>query len=229
MRLGGWQKISLIDYPGKISSVLFTTGCNFKCSYCHNPELVQAEQFPDSIAAEEIFTFLEKRRGQLDAVVITGGEPTLHQDLPQFIERIKLLGYLVKLDSNGTNPAMLDALIQNKSLDYIAMDIKAPLDKYESIVRMPVDIEAIKKSIALLKKSSVDYEFRTTVIKTQLTPEDFGDIAELIHGARLYAFQKFIPTKANDEKVLSEPTYSDREFKDLQKIMAPHVGKVIIR
>ena len=139
MRIGGLQKSSLIDYPGKICAIVFTIGCNFRCPYCHNPELV--DETAEELSQDEFFAFLEKRIGKLDAVTITGGEPTLHNDLVPFIIKIKELGFLVKLDSNGTHPDVLAQLISEKSVDYIAMDIKAPLQKYTQTVARPVDIE----------------------------------------------------------------------------------------
>ncbi|OQX50761.1 MAG: anaerobic ribonucleoside-triphosphate reductase activating protein [Candidatus Cloacimonas sp. 4484_209] len=133
MKIGGFQKVSLIDYPGKICAIVFTRGCNFRCPYCHNPELVLPENYSPLIPEEEIFSFLEKRRGKLDAVEITGGEPTLQEDLTEFIRKIKEMGFLVKLDTNGSFPSVLEKVIYSGLVDYIAMDVKAPLEKYRQV------------------------------------------------------------------------------------------------
>lgn len=227
MRIGGLTRSSLIDYPGKVCAIIFTIGCNFRCPYCHNPELVDetAEEIPES----DIFAFLESRVGLLDGVTITGGEPTLHDDLPSFIARIKKLGFLVKLDSNGTNPDMLRRLIDWKLVDYIAMDIKAPLRKYEYTVARPVDRECIKASVELLKEGRVAYEFRTTVIKVLNPKEDFYEIGELIEGADAYYLQKFVPTKILNPGFRKKVTYSDEEFEELRTLMSNYVRTCAIR
>jgi len=206
--IGGLQKSSLIDYPEKISAIIFTQGCNFKCPYCHNPELIKFST-DSSIDESVLFNFLKTRINKLDAVVITGGEPTLHKGLPEFIKQIKDLGFLVKLDTNGTNPEMLQELLDKKLIDYVAMDIKAPIERYPEIVCAKVDTEAVLKSIEILKSSGVDFEFRTTVVKSQLLHEDFEKIGELINGSEKYYLQKFVPTKVLNEEFLKETTYSD--------------------
>ena len=187
---GGLIKSSLIDYPGKISAIVFTQGCNFRCSFCHNPELLKFHS--TDFDAEEILKFLSTRKGKLDAVVITGGEPTLQKGLKEFIQEVKEMNFLVKLDTNGSHPVLLQNLIDENLLDYVAMDIKAPLDKYDFITCVNVDKEKIQKSIDILLKNDVDYEFRTTVVKELLTFEDFEKIADLINGAKKYYLQKFV-------------------------------------
>jgi len=229
MNIGGLQKFSMIDYPGKLTAIVFTLGCNFRCGYCHNPELVLPEKFNPSLDEEELLKFFKTRIGKLDAISITGGEPTLHQDLPQFIKKIKSLGFLVKLDTNGTNPPMLKKIIDDKLVDYLAMDIKAPLEKYEEVINQKVDLENIRKSIKLIMDSGLDYEFRTTIVKSQLSVADLLKIGELIKGADIYYLQKFIPSKANDEKFLKEKTYSDEEFEEIKKDMLKYVQKCEIR
>ncbi len=229
MRIGGLQKFSMIDYPGKVSAIVFTTGCNFRCGFCHNPELVQPDQFPEPIPVEEVLSFLESRKGKLDAVSITGGEPTIHADLPDFMATIKEMGYLVKLDSQGTNPAMLEQIIARKLVDYLAMDIKGPLDRYEEITNMPVNLDDIKRSIKLLMTSGIPYEFRTTIVKEQLSPEDITKLLETIKGAQQYYLQKFIPTKANNPDFLTKTTYSDEEFSDLLATAKKYVDAAAVR
>jgi pyruvate formate lyase activating enzyme len=227
MRLGGLQRFSLIDYPGKISAIVFTIGCNFRCPYCHNPELV--DETAEALSEETFFSFLQRRIGLLDAVTITGGEPTLHSDLVPFIEKIKAMGFLVKLDSNGTNPSTLKQLIDSKLIDYVAMDIKAPLHKYEATIARPVDLANIQESIALILKNQIPYEFRTTVVKSLLSPEDFTHIGRLIEGAELYYLQKFIPTKLLNPAFLKKAVYSDEEFESLRTPMEHYVTTCLIR
>ena len=210
--IGGIQKTTLVDFPQKIAAIVFTQGCNFRCGYCHNPELLSQNNQQSKYNTQEFLDFLKTRTGKLDGVVITGGEPTLQVNLYNFIREVKQLGFLVKLDTNGTNPEILQKLINDKLLDYIAMDIKAPLDKYSLITGVNTDCEKLKKSIVLVMKSGVDYEFRTTVIKSQLLPDDFNKIGQLICGAKRYYLQKFVPSKIFDEKLATETTYTNQEF-----------------
>ena len=226
MLIGGFQKCSLIDYHGKICAIVFTLGCNFRCSYCHNPELVYPELLNKPIPEEEIFSFLEKRRGKLDAVTITGGEPTLQTDLLDFILKIKKLEFLVKLDSNGSNPDILANVIDSKAIDYIAMDVKAPLEKYQEITNSSIDPERIKKSIELVMNSNTEYEFRTTVVKNELDETDILKIGELIESAKLCVLQKYV---APGKDIPELETYSDEEFVKLQSIMGGFAKKCIIR
>ncbi len=227
MRLGGLQKTTLIDYPGKVGAIIFTIGCNFRCPYCHNPELVDetATQIPE----EEIFAFLAKRKGLLDAVTITGGEPTLHDDLVPFIRKIKEMGFLVKLDTNGTNPHVVKQLIDENLVDYIAMDIKSPIEKYSGTVARPVDVERIRESIALLIQGKIGYEFRTTIVKSLLTFDDIRGIGEDIKGAKRYYLQKFVPTKTLNPAFIRKTTYSDAEFEEMRTIMSEYVEECAIR
>jgi pyruvate formate lyase activating enzyme len=166
MKLGGFVKTSFVDYPGKIAAVVFTKGCNLDCSYCHNPGLLNSNETNDAledIRGEDVLTWFSKRNGMIDAVVISGGEPTLQKDIGVFLKELKSRSLCVKLDTNGTNPDVLSALIKDKLVDFIAMDIKAPLNKYESVCGIKLDLPAIKKSVQLIKSSGLDYEFRTTL------------------------------------------------------------------
>lgn len=191
MIIGGVEKLTLIDFPGKLSAIIFTQGCNFRCQFCYNPLLVMPigdiklryQKDHSAIPESDLFAFLESRRGKLDAVVVSGGEPTLHHDLPEFLAKIKALGYAIKLDSNGTNPEMLEKVISAGLVDYLAMDIKAPLDKYEQVVACPVDTDNIVKSIDIIKKSNLPYEFRTTLVPGLHTLEDIDLMGHLIVGA----------------------------------------------
>lgn len=219
----------MIDYPDKISCIIFTQGCNFRCPYCHNPELVKPEMFGESLNEEEFFDFLKERTGKLDAVSITGGEPTLQYDLIEFIKKIRDLGFLIKLDTNGTNPEMLKEIIDQKLVNYLAMDIKAPFEKYEEITRMPVNIEKIKQSVEMIKNSGLEYEFRTTLVKKLLSPDDIEQIGRDIAGAKQYFLQKFVSTKTVDEKVLNEETYNEEELENLKERLKPFVAKCLSR
>lgn len=226
--IGGLQKSSLIDYPGKISAIIFTQGCNFRCPYCHNPELI-SNKCETVTTVSHLFDFLQSRVGKLDGIVITGGEPTLQKKLPGLIQKIKEMGFLVKLDTNGTNPKMLQELLDKKLIDYIAMDIKAPIEKYNAISRSKIATENILKSIKILKNSSIDFEFRTTVVKAQLLHEDFKKIGDMIQGAKKYYLQRFLPTKTLDETFLTQTTYSDEEFAPIIRMLKKYINKVELR
>lgn len=227
MRLGGLQECSLIDYPGHICAIVFTIGCNFRCPYCHNPELV--DETAEEISEEDFFKFLKKRKGRLDAVTITGGEPTMHDDLILFIKKIKELGFKVKLDSNGTKPSIIKQVQDEKLVDYIAMDIKAPLAKYEATIARPVDIKAMRESMDLLMSGDVPYEFRTTVIKSLLPPEDLEQIGKEIAGANNYYLQKFVSSKLLNPGFVRKTTYSDEEFEEFREMMLKYVENCEIR
>lgn len=222
MQIGGVQKTSLLDFPDKISAIVFTQGCNFRCGYCHNPELIVLRNEPSS---DGFFQFLETRKGKLDGVVITGGEPCLQKDLIEFIRRIKDMGFLVKLDTNGSFPDVLEQALPY--IDYVAMDIKAPVGKYFEIAKYNPD--KILKSISLIMNSRVDYEFRTTVVKSQLSYVDFEKIGEMIKGAKKYYLQKFVPSKTLDENMMNETTYSNAEFEEIKNILSEYVDNVVIR
>lgn len=189
MQFLGQEKTSLVDYPDKICTVYFVGGCNFKCPYCHNGPLVNMQGNP--IREEGVFQFLEKRKKYIDGVCISGGEPTLYKGLYDFIRKVRAHGLLVKLDTNGTNPQILETLLREKLLDYIAMDLKAPLHKYEEVAAVQVNIENIRQSILLIQQGDIDYEFRTTVCKELLKKEDILEIAAFIKGSRRYTLQNF--------------------------------------
>ena len=225
MFLGGLQKTSLLDFPDKISAIVFTQGCNFRCGYCHNPESIALKE--PELYVQAFFEFLSSRKGKLDGVVITGGEPCLQSDLVDFIKQIKDMGFLVKLDTNGTFP---DKIIQALPyLDYIAMDIKAPLEKYPLITNSKILSDKIQESINIIMSSKLGYEFRTTVVKSQLSYEDFSNIADLIEGAEKYYLQKFVPSKTLDPKIMGEKTYTDKEFEDIVSILKQKIKYVAVR
>lgn len=226
--IGGLQKSSLIDYPTHISAIIFTQGCNFRCPYCHNPELIFEESHTIE-STRAVLNFLQKRIGKLDGVVISGGEPTLQKHLPDFIKQIKDMGFRVKLDTNGTNPEMLKRLINEKLIDYVAMDIKAPIEKYSQVTCTKVNTKDILKSIEILKNSQIDYEFRTTVVKSQLFAEDFEKIAQMIKGCEKYYLQRFVPTKTLDQTFLDKNTYSDKNFAMIIDSLKGSIEKVSLR
>ncbi len=191
MGIVAFRKLSLIDYPGKLSAVLFYSGCNFDCVFCHNRWLLDPKG--KAIRDSAILDFLRTRRGQLDGVVISGGEPTLQRFLIPLIEKIKRLGFLVKLDTNGTRPLVIKSLLNRNLLDYIAMDIKGPPEKYPVICKQRVDIKRIRQSIDLIKTSGVSYEFRTTIWEPLLNETDLLNCGRLISGASTYYLQRSRP------------------------------------
>jgi len=229
MKIGAVQRFSLIEYPGKISAIIFCQGCNFRCPYCYNRELVLPELFQPLLLEEDILDFLAKRRGKLEAVTITGGEPALQPDLNSFISRLKGMEYLVKVDTNGSIPIVLEEWIQSRLVDYIAMDIKGPLDKYGEITRSGIDPDKILQSIGILMASGVDYEFRTTVVQSLLTGDDILKIARLIAGAKRYALQRFLASKTLDDSFMDKRTFSDEAFDLLTAEIRPFVKSLILR
>lgn len=193
MNVSGFQKLTLLDYPNHVACTVFTGGCNLRCPFCHNALLVTKLDKNAFIDEEEIFSLLKKRKGVLDGVAITGGEPLLQKDIKRFIQRVKELGFLVKLDTNGTFPDELQRLIDEKLVDYVAMDIKNCKEKYaitSGLERM--DITSVEKSVEILLKGAVDYEFRTTVVKQFHTEEDIEKISKWIKGAKNYFLQDFV-------------------------------------
>lgn len=227
MEIGGLQKLTLIDYPGKIAATVFLIGCNFRCQYCYSSELVLPEKIKrqPKIPQKEFFDFLKERKGFLEAVVVCGGEPTIHRELPGFIKKIKSLGYSVKLDTNGSNPSMLKTLIQDKLIDYVAMDIKAPKEKYQEVGGRKIKVEDIERSIGILKENKVDYEFRTTVVPTLLDKKDILKIVKWIQpGEGLppkYYLQGFRPEKTVNPKFEKIKPYSQDYLLEIRKIIAP--------
>lgn len=192
MLIGGLQKLTLIDFPDKVAATIFTQGCNFRCPYCHNPELVDPQQFNETIHEDEIFAFLEKRKDKLSGIVISGGEPTIQDDLIVFIEKIKVFGFAVKLDTNGSRPEVLKKIIDKKLVDYIAMDVKAPLAKYSRLAGVKGFEDRIKESVSLIIKSDINHEFRTTVVESLLSKEDISEISKFVKGGKFYRLNDFV-------------------------------------
>jgi pyruvate formate lyase activating enzyme len=225
----GFQKTSMIDYPGKMCSVLFLPDCNFRCPFCQNPDLIfNARQIP-TIRHEDVFSYLESRRVWIDGVCITGGEPTLHSDLPEFCGRLKLLGFLVKLDTNGTNPEMLENLLKEKLVDFVAMDIKGPIDRYDEIACVRVNKDNIQKSVELIRESGADYEFRTTVVPRLLREEDLKSMGEWLEGSKKYVLQQFRPAITLDRDYQNESSYPEADMKHFGEMLKPYFQKVELR
>lgn len=230
MVLAGIQKNSFIDYPGRVSCVLFLKGCNFRCPYCHNPGLVNEKVPLASLDEHMVYDFLEERKGLLDAVVISGGEPTLNGDLVSLCERIKHMGYPVKIDTNGSNPRALQRLIQQGIVDYIAMDIKTDPFRYSPMIA-ECDPDSIFASIRMIMHSSTPYEFRTTCVKPLVSPLVIQKIAENIHGAMLYVLQRFHLTKVLKPEFFlqSGAGCDEEELTRLKSVAEPWVEHCIIR
>ncbi|KPJ56798.1 anaerobic ribonucleoside-triphosphate reductase activating protein [Parcubacteria bacterium DG_74_2] len=225
MNIGGLQKTTLIDYPGKPACTVFLMGCNFRCPFCYSTELVLPEQIKKQprIAEKEFFDFLKQRKGLLDGVVLCGGEPTIHKDLSQFCKKIKNLGYLIKLDTNGSNSEMLEELINKKLIDYVAMDIKAPLkNKYEKMAGVKVNLKALKKSIKILQQGKIDFEFRTTVAPG-LKEQDILEMADYIKGKNTkYFFQEFSAQKqVLNPEILKLPILKKQEIEKITAQIKP--------
>ncbi len=227
MNIKGLQKLTLLDFPEKLACTVFTGGCNFRCPFCHNASLVTHID-DDFISEEEFFTFLSARKGRLDGVCVTGGEPTLEPDLSEFIQKIKDLGFQVKLDTNGYRPDVLESLIASGNVDYVAMDIKNSLDSYPKTIGLKsFDPEKIKKSVNILLSGRVPYEFRTTVVKELHSEEDFYKIAELVKGADKYYLQTF---KDSGDLIGSGLSASSTtEMQTFAEILSKNVLNVTIR
>ena len=224
MQIGGIEKSTLIDYPGKVACTIFTMGCNFRCPFCYSSELVLPEKMAEQpkIAEKAFFDFLKERQGLLEGVVICGGEPTIHKDLPDFIKRIKDLGFLLKLDTNGSNPEMLRELMQDGLVDYVAMDIKAPLGaKYDLATGVKVDLDKIKESIEIIKGSGVDYEFRSTIVPSIHSKEDVIQMAKDISPAKKYYLQNFRGEKTIDPRFEEIKPYAKDFLLEIQKEISP--------
>jgi len=222
MIIGGLQRATLIDFPGKVACTVFLSGCNFRCPWCYSKELVLPQNITiqPKISEKQFFDFLETRRNLLSGVVVCGGEPTIHKDLPPFIKKIKEMNFLVKLDTNGSNPRALQNLFKDHLLDYVAMDIKQS-QKYNEATGIKVDMAKIKKSVDLIKNSGVDYEFRTTVVPTIHTKEDIVEIAKWITPAKRYYLQNFLPERTINPAFESKRPFSDEDLLDIQKAIVP--------
>lgn len=230
MQIKGFEKTSLVDWDGKITSVIFLPFCNFRCGFCHSSDLVLRSKNLPNISEVRIFEFLKKKKGWIDGVVITGGEPTLHgENLKFFLKKIKDLGFLVKLDTNGTNPDFLEELIKEKLVDYIAMDVKTSKKKYNEATNTKVDINKVNRSIKLLLENKVNYEFRTTVVPGIVGKEDIKKIGKWIFGAKCYALQQFRNIDVAQKKFAKVKPYSKEKLEEFANLLKGKVKEIRIR
>lgn len=231
MLFGGLQKTTLVDFPGKVAATVFTLGCNFRCPYCHNPELVLPAMInkQPKITEKEIIDFLKERKGFLEGLCITGGEPMVQADLPDFVQKVKRLGLLVKLDTNGSFPEILENLIKNKLIDWVALDIKAPPEKYNIFTQGRITAETIDQSINILKKSKINYEFRTTLAPEILTEKDIMIIVNWIKPAARYYLQQFKNDKTLETKFENLNSWSEIKAKSLVKKIKPFFSECGLR
>lgn len=234
MRIQGLQKLSLLDFPERTAATVFTGGCNLRCPFCHNASLVTGTTSGQDIPQEEFFSFLEKRRGKLDGVCVTGGEPLLQPGVEDFLRRIRALGFQVKLDTNGAFPQRLRSILDEGLADYVAMDIKNAPSKYGLTVGLPdFDLSPVAESAALLKEGRVPYEFRTTLVKGLHFPADADELGHFVAGAEKYFLQNFADSGnlvgfASGGGPLMEP-FSPEELAVFEKALAPYVGTLLVR
>ncbi len=224
----GFQKMTMLDFPGNVACTVFTPGCNFRCPFCHNSLLVTRMNENEIYTEEDILSYLKKRQGVIDGICISGGEPLMHDDIFEFVSKVKELGFLVKIDTNGSYPDKLEKLIDSGNIDYVAMDIKNCPDKYAETVAVPgFDFEPVRKSVQLLLEGKINYEFRTTVVKEFHTPQDMVMIGELIKGADRYFLQHFIESEGNIQQGLTP--FCKEEMEKLRQTVSEYVKNAELR
>lgn len=230
MKIGGYQKMTLIDFPGKIATTVFTVGCSFRCPFCHNPELVLGAGMGERGDQEkEFFEFLQKRKGKIEGVCITGGEPTIQKDIVEFVQKVKAMGFAVKLDTNGTRPDVLKKLLDLKLLDFVAMDIKNQSKNYNKTTATKGDSKRIKLSVGLIMNSRVPYEFRTTVVPGIHVEKDFLEIAKWIKGAKAYYLQEYREMRILDPNLKKKTKGKTLDLKKIKKQIEKYFEKMGIR
>jgi len=239
MRFGGFIKNSLIDYPGKISSVIFFKGCNYRCPFCHNKELVYGPSHISSVSGSnsnmvdeaDVFSFLEKRKNLIDGVVLSGGEPTLTKSLNRICQVIKDMGFMIKLDTNGSQPNALQNLLYHGLIDYIAMDFKTSPDRYQKYISSKADLDAIKTSIQLIQDSNIDYEFRTTCMKPIVDESSIHKMVPYIEGAKRFILQKFVYSSSvlDPDFFIEQKETGTNDLKAYQELIMPWVKECFIR
>ena len=228
MKIKGLQKLTLLDFPEKLVCTVFLGGCNFRCPFCHNASLVRPESEGEDISGEEFFSFLESRRGRLEGVCVSGGEPTLHRELPEFLKKIKALGFAVKLDTNGYRPEVLRELLSEGLVDYVAMDIKSSPEGYGRCVGIEdLDLKPIYESAAQLMEGKVDFEFRTTVVKELHTKEDIVSIGRWLAGEESFFLQSF--KDSGDILCEGMSAYSDGEMRELEEALREYIPRAVWR
>jgi pyruvate formate lyase activating enzyme len=238
MIIGGLQKFSLLDYPEQVSAIIFTQGCNFRCGFCYNPMLVwptkvsevknkpalekeseAGDEKGQYLKEDDLFRFLKARKGKIDGIVISGGEPTIHKDLPEFIKKIKKHGFKIKLDTNGSNPVMLEKLIKESLVDYIAMDMKSSEDKYEKTIGIKIDFNKIEKSVKIIMESGLPYEFRTTLVRGLVGRDEIKKVGQIIKGAERWFLQSFNPNvELLNKEYKNIKKYNLKEIEEMRKI-----------
>jgi len=242
MKIGGLQKLSLIDFPNKVAATVFLTGCNFKCGFCQNPELVDPSKIKNQpeVSKKEFFEFLDSKIGLIDGICITGGEPTINPELPEFIKKIKDKGFLIKLDTNGSKPEVLSKLVDEKLIDFIAMDIKTSVDvkiknqklkikNYDKATGVSVNLKKILRSVELIKNSEIDYEFRTTVVPGLVDESDIEKIGAWLSDAKKFALQQFQNKKVLDKNFEKIQPYTEEVLKEFKKILEKYIEDVELR
>lgn len=227
MKINGLQKLTLLDFPGRTACTVFLAGCNFRCPFCHNSELLNETDADATMDETELISFLKKRQGLLDGVCITGGEPTLRKDLPELFKKIRDLGFQCKLDTNGTQPIVVQKLIQNQLIDYIAMDIKTCQENYPKLTGTDVNLTSINQSINLIKQSNIEYEFRTTVVFDLHSLKDFTSIGQWLGPVSHYFLQPFVNRDSVLQSGLKEPT--DKELGEYLKEIQKYIPTAQIR
>lgn len=228
MRIKGFTGTTLIDYPGKVASIVFTEGCSFRCPFCHNPELTKVSE-QGSLCADKILDKLSSRRGFIDGVQISGGEPLLNSGLPDFIKSVKSMGLAVKLDTNGYHPELLKKLLDSGNLDYVAMDIKSSSSKYAKAAGVSVDFSRIKESVSKIMESELSYEFRTTAVPGIVASDDIVEIGEMIEGANGYYIQQFVPEKTLNPEFSDLAPYKISVLEEMKMLAEQYVSQVYIR
>lgn len=233
MLISAINKLTLVDYPGKLAAIIFTAGCNMRCGYCHNAEFVlpeRIEKLKDHfIPFEAVKNFLQSRKGLLDAVVFCGGEPTMQSDLLERMEEVKAMGFLVKLDTNGLRPDIIKTALEKGIVDYIAMDLKTSLKQYPDLVRMPVDRQKIEESIDLVMHSGIEYEFRSTILSDHHDRETLEDMGKLIQGAKTWAIQNFRNKSVLDPAFKEKTGFTPRQMDEIKAFLKPFVKKLEVR
>ena len=228
VEIKGLEKFAPRDFPGHISSTVFLGGCNFRCPFCHNSDLVLRPEILPTFPLDYFLSFLDSRKGWLEGICISGGEPLLHDDLETLLILIKDRNFLVKLDINGSFPSRLEDLIQKRLVDHIAMDVKAPLKRYQEVTRATVNEEDIVRSTDIIKNSGLEYVFRTTLVPGLVGQEDIKEICKMLDGANIFQLQQFVPSNTLDSKYLHKKPYGREEVQGIAKIAEPYFSEVRI-
>jgi len=228
VEIKGLEKFAPKDFPGHISSTVFLGGCNFRCPFCHNSDLVLRPEILPTFPLDYFISFLDSRKGWLEGICISGGEPLIHDDLEVLLILIKERNLLVKIDINGSFPSRLEELIQKKLIDHIAMDVKAPLERYQEVTRSKVKEEDIVRSVGIIKNSGLEYVFRTTVVPDLLGAEDIKKISQMLNGAKIFQLQQFVPVNTIDSHYMQKKPYLREEIQTFAKIAEPYFSEIRI-